>query len=425
MPRTIEVTLPTFHADQVRAFQVPARFKAIRCGRRWGKTTYGSVIACDGAIKRESIGFFAPQYKFLAETFTEISDTLESVKKSSSKVEGVIRTITGGRIDFWTLDNDRAGRSRKYHKVIIDEAAFTEPNMMDIWNKSIKPTLLDYGGTCTALSNTNGDDSANFFWRICNEPEHGFIEYHAPSKSNPYLPRDEIDKLEAENHPLVFAQEYLAEFVSWSGAAFFALEKLLQDGLPVDAPSRCDAVFCVIDSATKTGKENDGTAVVYFALSKHLPRPLFILDYDLIQIEGALLETWLPTVLANLETMARDCGARMGSLGAFVEDKASGEILLQQAKRRGLKATAIESRLTSLGKEERCISISGYVYRSMVTLTKIAHDKVCTFKGVTRNHLISQVTGFRVGDKDPKRQDDLLDGFSYGVALALGNAEGF
>jgi hypothetical protein len=33
--------------------------------------------------------------------------------------------------------------------------------------------------------------------------------------------------------------------------------------------------------------------------------------------------------------------------------------------------------------------------------------------------------GTRVGDKDNKREDDLLDTFCYGIALALGDGGGF
>jgi hypothetical protein len=52
--------------------------------------------------------------------------------------------------------------------------------------------------------------------------------------------------------------------------------------------------------------------------------PLLILDWDIVQIEGALLETWLPTVFRRLEELARLCGARHGPLGAWIEDKNSG-----------------------------------------------------------------------------------------------------
>jgi hypothetical protein len=52
------------------------------------------------------------------------------------------------------------------------------------------------------------------------------------------------------------------------------------------------------------------------------------LDWDVVQIEGALLETWLPAVFKALEELARLCRPRRGTLGAFIEDKNSGTILL-------------------------------------------------------------------------------------------------
>lgn len=193
---------------------------------------------------------------------------------------------------------------------------------------------------------------------------------------------------------------------------------------PVAYPTDCDVVFAVIDSAAKTRSENDGTAVTYYARSRYHGYPLMILDWDIIQIEGALLETWLPQVLQTCEALAARCRARMGSLGAWIEDKVSGTILLQQAARRGLQANAIDSKLTSLGKQERAINISGYINRRMVRITKEAYEKVKMYKGITKNHFLSQVLGFHVGTQD-MGDDDLLDTFTYGVAIALGNIEGF
>lgn len=425
--RFVDLVLPTFHEDQERAFWLQGRFKAIRCGRRWGKTMFAEVIAGDALARGQIIGFFAPDYKILSETFNEMADTLAPISLGSSRVHGVIRTMGGGRADFWTLNNERAGRSRKYHGIIIDEAAFTDKDsMMGIWEKAIRPTLLDYRGWALVCSNTNGNDSENFFWRVCNQKELGFVEYHAPSHANPYLPKDELERLERDNHPLVYQQEYLAEFVDWSGVAFFSLGKLLDaNGEPFAMPPRCDSIFAVIDSAVKTGSENDGTGVVYCALDS-INKRLLILDWDVVQIEGALLETWLPVVFQNCEAFAAKCRARMGAAGVWIEDKSSGMILLQQAKRRNLNVHSIDSDLTSVGKDERAISVSGYVHRERVKLCHDAYHKVSTYKGTTRNHLISQVVGFRIGDKDAsKRDDDLLDCFTYGIAIGLGNEEGF
>jgi hypothetical protein len=437
--QTARVTLPTFHPAQakLRWLMSQAPYVVARCGRRWGKNVIGESVAIDDAAKGRYVGWFAPERNRLLESYNVIVEALDPIKKSSDKTHGIIRTITGGRVDFWSLEDENAGRSRKYHRVIGDEIAFTKPNTIDIWTKSIKPTLLDYGGRALMMSNTNGIDSTNFLYALCHDAAYGFVQFHAPTQSNPFLPREAVEALQRDNLPLVYQQEFLAEFVDWSGSAFFSRDKLLVNGEPMDMPIRCEAVYAVIDSATKTGKTNDGTGVVFFALIRNHIRPvgvdgqvgpayrLVIVDWDLVQIEGALLETWLPTVFQILGDLAAKCQANRGSLGVFIEDKSSGMILLQQARRRGWPAFPIESPLTKVGKDERCISVSGYVYQELCKIARPAYDKVTNYKGTVRNHLLGQVVGFRVGDKDSTREDDLTDCFAYGLAIALGNAEGF
>jgi hypothetical protein len=436
----IQVRLPTLYPGQVAAMHTPrCPHLAIRCGRRWGKTDLLKTIACDGATRGQSIGWFTPDYKIQTEAFREVATILAPIKLSSSRIDGLYRTTSGGRIDFWTLENERAGRSRKYHKVLIDEAAFTKPNMMHIWETAIFPSLVDYNGYAIAASTPNGNSVDNFFFQVCSNKALGFGEYHAKTFDNPFVPirlTDEpeiaylerknalFEKLRQDNHPLVYQQEFLADFVDWSGAAFFSRESLLVNGQAVPFPTKCDAVFAVMDTAVKDGKKHDGSAVTFYAThkwgSKH---KLTILDWDIIQVEGSFLETWLPTVFSRLDELGKMVGARAGSLGVHIEDKASGSILIQQARRRGWKAFEIDSALTASGKDERAISISGYVFRGEVKMSAFAHDKVTTYKGTHRNHFYGQVCGFHVGV--PDQQDDLLDTFCYGVSMALGNSQGF
>ena len=437
--KTATVEIPTFHRAQakLRWLMSQSRFVVARCGRRWGKNVIGEGTAVDDAARGRYVGWFAPENKRLSESYNVIVEALDPIKKSSDKTHGIIRTITGGRVEFWSMEDENAGRSRKYHRVIIDEAAFTKPGSINIWTKSIKPTLLDYSGRALVMSNTNGLDPENFLYDVCHNPAHGFVQFHAPTHSNPFLPRDEVEALARDNLPLVYQQEYLAEFVDWSGAAFFSRDSLLVNGQPAEPPLHCEAVFAVMDTATKTGKKNDGTGVVYFAIVRNAVRPvaadgtlgsaynLVILDWDLVQIEGAMLETWIPNAFDYLQQLAGECRAVMGSIGVMVEDKSSGMILLQQMARRNLPANPIDSKLTKLGKDERAISVSGYVYRGLVKVACRAYERVTNYKGTTRNHLLGQVVGFRVGDKDATREDDLLDAFCYGCAVALGNAEGF
>ena len=125
--------------------------------------------------------WLAPQHKTWSETFTELVDLLRPILKDRSKGSGVLRLTTGGRLDFWTLENAIAGRGRRYRRVVIDEAAFAKDgdtkadgSMMEIWEKSIKPTLFDYGGEALACSNSAGKNPDNFFYNICTDPQYGF-----------------------------------------------------------------------------------------------------------------------------------------------------------------------------------------------------------------------------------------------------------
>ena len=405
-----------------------------RCGRRFGKTELLETTFGKRAILGRKIGWFTPEYKLMRPTFMRMRSVLGLVVKHSSKTDSLIELFGGGSVEFWTLDNEDAGRSRDYDDVVIDEASLVKKGLGDIIDQAIAPTLLDRRGTMTLAGTPKGIDPENFFYVACTDRIHkwsmenpyGWREFHAPTRDNPTLDPEGVANLQSEYPPLVYQQEYLAEFVDWSGEAFFSSESLLIDGQPVAAPAMCESVFAIIDTATKTGRENDGTAVVYFALHRvgKYRHKLTILDYDISQIEGSLLESWLPTIFGNLQVMATDCKATFGSAGTWIEDKSSGMVLLQQAARRSWPARAIDSKLTSVGKSERAISVSGYVFRGEVKISEKAHQKIVNYKGVSRNHLMSQVVGFRISEKD-QHEDDLLDCFTYGIALSLGDKKGF
>jgi hypothetical protein len=51
----------------------------------WAATTYAVAAACEHATMGKYVGWFAPEYKFIAEAYREISVILANVKSSSSK----------------------------------------------------------------------------------------------------------------------------------------------------------------------------------------------------------------------------------------------------------------------------------------------------------------------------------------------------
>jgi hypothetical protein len=425
----IEITLPTLHTGQLAIYKELDPLKNIyACGRRFGKTQDMVTKSAMNGIRGEQAGLFTAEYKQLAEPFDQLRHCLQPLIKTASRNEGTINLKTGGKIDFWTLnDNYLAGRGRTYDHVYIDEAAFTKNGqMMEIWQKSIEPTLLTTNGKVTIYSTPNGIDDDNFFYKCWHDVDIGFKRHHAPTSLNPYVNPEYLEKKRLTTHPLVYRQEYAAEFVDWSGVAFFSAESLTVNGQGVDFPTNNDYVYATIDSAMKDGSGNDGTAVVYWAASKFFGHPLTILDWEIVQINSDLLVTWLPNVFQRLEQLAALTKSRGGSAGAWIEDKGSGITLNQTSQRMGWPAQPIAGDITSTGKDGRAISASGAVYRGEVKISAFAYDKVMEFKGNTRNHLLSQVCAYRIGDKDAaKRADDLTDAFCYGIIIGLGGQDGF
>lgn len=427
MSKIIDIILPIMHSGQVKIFEGRAKRNVVRCGRRWGKTKMMVTMAANMAAKGYQVGLFAPEHKQLAEPWDELREILNPLKETASRNEGTMKLKNGGKLDFWVVDdNPLAGRGRQYPLVLMDETGFAKAQLMNTWRKSINPTMLIPRGSAWSFSTPNGINDDNFFYNICTNKELGWTEFHAPTASNPYVPLDELEKERLMNHPLVFQQEYLAEFVDFSGIAFFSLDSLTVNNLGVDYPMHNDYVFATVDSAMKDGSGNDGTAVVYWGVSKHFGHKLTILDWDIVQINSDMLSVWLPNVFKHLEHLATITKSRGGSAGTWIEDKGSGITLNQTAIRMGWPAQAIAGDITSIGKDGRAISASGAVYRDEVKISQFALDKTTSFKGHSRNHLLSQVCAYRISDKDAhKRADDLADAFCYGVIIALNGADGF
>ncbi|WP_337049970.1 terminase [Serratia fonticola] len=438
----MDIHLLPLHPGQrkVWADGLQHRNNVVRCGRRWGKTAMLVNIAISYVTRKFRIpdterkiagivGIFTPQYRQYQEIFDELVKQLGPLIKSQDRSkEKRIILKNGGKIDFWITDNNKlAGRSRKYHAVLMDESAFTKsPEMLnEAWPKAIKPTLLDYLGRAWVFSTPDGIDDDNFFYALCRDSQHKFYEHHAPTSSNPKMSADELKCIEAESDPRVWQQEYLAEFVDWSETALFDINKLLEDDVPVAMPKICDSVFAVMDTALKGGQKHDGTGVVYFAYqqSRGIER-LTIVDWDVVQINAALLEDYLPQVFGRLEELTQECHTRQGSRGLFIEDANTGSILLQKGENAGWPVQGIDSVLTSKGKDERGIMSSGHHYRGKAKITQAAWDKTVVFKKTTANHLTKQISGFHLADpKAATRADDLLDCYMYGLLLAFGDGD--
>lgn len=260
MPVVQKVSL---HPGQRQILESPARFKVAACGRRFGKTMLAGwwlALADDGAaIAGKKTAWFAPTYKLLTEVWDTFARNLKPVTCRVNKMEQRIELITGGVIDFWTLEDKDAGRGRKYHRIVIDEAAHAR-YLKEAWEQAISPTLTDYRGQAWFISTPRGTNYFHELFRRGQSPEWPeWASFHLPTSTNPYISADEIEARRRDLPSLVFAQEYEAQFVTFGG-------NLIRSEMLIDAPCPPHLPVCLgVDLAISSKEGADFTAIAAMA----------------------------------------------------------------------------------------------------------------------------------------------------------------
>ncbi len=423
-PQRGSIILPDgfgLHPGQAKAARAILDHKRVvlRAGRRFGKSATLIAVAADEAMRGRPIGYFSPLFKTAAPVFDSLAAMLAPLVVSKNRSVSELRLSTGGVIDIWSIETATIiARGRKYACALLDEIAFCKSDVGLLWRASIAPTLVDLHGSAVIASTPWGTDPRNFFFQVCNDKTLGWIELHARSADNPHLSREALAEEKRRNSPLVWRQEFEAEFTSLDSAALIDVTKLLQpNGEPWPEPAHFEVVFVVVDSAIKTGASADGTAALFCAITG-LARGdpcLWFLDYDIVQVTAGVLEPWFEGVLARArETVGR----RTLSAGPiYVEDAATGPILLEKFP--GV-TEALPGEWTCEGKDLRAYAVQAYFNGGQVRITEPCYRKTVSFKGVCINHLWTQINSFVLGDREAsKRADDLFDAAVYAASVAF------
>ena len=258
-----EVELNQPHIAQAKILSEAKRFNVLTCGRRFGKSALAVNLLCEVAIDGLPAGYFTPTYKLLDGTYNECLKILEPIITRKNDHQ-FIELITGGRIEFWSLENELAGRSRKYKRVILDEDAFAR-NLWKLWTESIRATLSDLKGDAWFLSTPKGkNDHYKLHMRgVSQEPN--WMSWQMSTYMNPYIDPTEIDDARKDLPELAFSQEYMAEF-NENVANPFGISYIDQCTYPMtNLPAVCYGIDLAksFDWAVIIGLDKNG-AVCYF-----------------------------------------------------------------------------------------------------------------------------------------------------------------
>jgi hypothetical protein len=169
-------------------------------------------------VHRQTVGYFAPTYKLMLPVWEQVRRTLRAPAATEYKAERRIDTSTGGRVEFWSLDNEDAGRSRGYDLIVVDEAGLVR-NLETIWRENLIPALLDRRGRAVLAGTPKGRGD---FWRIhqtaLDDPRWATVR--RSTSDNPRLDPADIALLRSAMTERAARQELDAEFLDDGGAVF-------------------------------------------------------------------------------------------------------------------------------------------------------------------------------------------------------------
>ena len=252
----IQLSAP--HPGQEIMIKQAKRYNVGCCGRRFGKSLFGlDLLIARGertALTGFPVAWFAPTYKLLIEAWDQARSILRPITTRSHAQERRIELTTGGMLEFWTMDDEDPARSRKYARVVIDEAAMVR-GLLPRWQQAIRPTLTDYQGDAWFFSTPKGRNDFASLYDTAGEGG-DYARWRMPTSANPFIAPEEIEAARRELPDLVFRQEYLADFVDFAGTT--VRREWLQYGIP---PKGLRLV-AGIDLAISTKQTGDWTTIV-------------------------------------------------------------------------------------------------------------------------------------------------------------------
>jgi phage terminase large subunit-like protein len=323
--REVSVCLPAPHRLQRKVLSEAKRYNVLVCGRRWGKTTLGILLAVRHLLEGRHVGWFSPTYKDAMEVWRELKYRLLDVIGVKSETEYRLELLTRGVFDLWTLDDPDSGRGREYDLVIVDEAAKIK-KLEQAWTQTVQPTLLSRRGSAWFLSTPKGRNYFFRLWLMAQQAE-GWVGWRFRTSDTGLVSLSEIEEAKKLLPAAAFQQEYEAEFLEDGGVVFRNL-----DAVCTETPQPVGVVDRRYVMGIDWGKHNDYTVFVVFDVDQR--RQVYVermnqIDYHLqTQRLLALYERFRPTHVV-------------------VERNAMGEVLVEMLQRKNLPVVAFNTTAAS------------------------------------------------------------------------------
>ena len=392
--------LPRLHEGQQKVRDSEARWKILCAGRRFGKTRLGVQMCLEVALKGGRAWWVAPTFSIARVGWRDIAASAKSfpreIEPNVSLANMQIDLPNGGSIAVRSADNPQRLRGEGLDFLVMDEAAFVKP---EVWQEVLRPTLTERKGSALFISTPIGRN--NWFydlWEVAEDAEN-WERFRFSTTDNPMIDPEEVEAARKEVGSIVFAQEYLAEFVD-AGQGMLRPEWLNYFVMVPDEAGNIKCVvegseyylkalkkFGVVDLATTTNKDSDYTVITSFAVTPD--NRLLVIDMQRQKLEGPDI---IPAIKRSIDKN------KLEYVG--IERQGFQTTIIQMAQRSGIRVKDLKS---DKDKVTRALPLSARMESGDVFLLRDTH---------WLPEMEREIMTFPAG-----AHDDIIDTLSYGVQM--------
>jgi predicted phage terminase large subunit-like protein len=268
-----------------------------------------------------------------------------------------------------------------------------------VWQEVLRPTLTERKGSALFISTPIGRDNWFFdLWETAEDADN-WERFRFSTTDNPMIDPEEVEAAQKEVGSIVFAQEYLAEFVD-AGQGMLKPEWMNYYILAPDNAGNLKAIvdgseyyldalpkYGVVDLATTTNKDSDYTVITSFAQTPD--NRLLVLDMVRQKMEG-------PDIIPAIKRAIQK--NKLQYVG--IERQGFQTTIIQMAQRAGIRVKNLK---TDKDKVTRALPLAARMEAGEVFLLRDTH----WLPEVER-----EIMTFPAG-----AHDDIIDTLSYGVQL--------
>ena len=359
------IDFPELHEAQQTVKDDPARWKILCAGRRFGKSRLGVQLCLEQALDGGRVWWVAPTFAIARVGWRDVVAAASEFPKEAGvniKIGDMEVTFpSGGSISVKSADNPQRLRGEGLNYLVMDEAAFVRE---ETWTEVLRPTLTENKGQALFISTPIGMD--NWFYHLWEKAAtaEDWARFQYPTVANPIIDPAEVESAREDLGELVFAQEYLAEFISEGAQIFrsswFNYYKPGVGTLWADGKKYKESElqrFATVDLAVSTKESADYTVISCFGYHADDDK-LFMLDMFRDRVEA-------PDIVPQIERMVG-----IHNLEWVGIERAGYQLaIVQFARRQGIKIKELRA---DKDKRSRARPLSAKMERGLVYFPKNA-----------------------------------------------------